>query len=262
MCDVVLSDLLPEHEAIAYDLLENELKFTDKQIKELRRCRDNHDKNTASEFNWSVYGLGIKAERPNRIFHWDRIPDEQYKALDCPVYIGCDWGTSDPWAIGEAKYYDGALYVHELNYLSENQWRERLSLTELSQIQAEDAGKDDTIGIVSWLFSKLGISKTIPIVTDTNRPLKGALLRRKGYRAIPALKAPGSVLDGIDILLGLKVYYTASSKNIEHEQENYSRKVDKYGVIEEEPEDCDNHHMDQIRYLVLYLVSIGVIKRF
>jgi len=75
------------------------------------------------------------------------------------------------------------------------------------------------------------------------------------------LKPPGSILDGIDLLDNLEVFYTDCSKNIEYEQENYSREVDKYGVVQDEPEDCDNHLMDPTRYIVLWLQKLGVIKK-
>lgn len=244
-----------------YDMVLNPNNYGEIEIKELSRCRENHAKNTANEYNWSVYGLGIKAEKPNRIFNWARVSIEDYYKIDSQRYYGCDWGTVDPWAIAEAKYYDGNLYLHELNYDSENQWRERLGVTELTQINAVDSGREDKVGIVTWLFSKLSIPKDRPVVCDTNRPIKGAALRNSGWQAIPALKVPGSIIDGIDELSNLKVFYTSSSANIEYEQENYSREIDKYGVVQEEPIDCDNHQMDVARYIVLHLISIGVIKR-
>ena len=41
---------------------------------------------------------------------------------------------------------------------------------------------------------------------------------------------------------------------------NYARKVDRYGVILEEPEDANNHLMDAIRYVSMFLLREGVIK--
>jgi len=56
------------------------------------------------------------------------------------------------------------------------------------------------------------------------------------------------------------VYYTASSKNLKYEQENYRRKVDRYGIVLEEPEDTNNHLMDTARYGAEFLRSQGIIK--
>lgn len=252
---VVVDKLITEHEAKAYDLITNPLKFTDKQLKELSRCRENEAKNSANDFNWCVYGLGTKAEKPHRIFHWEEVNVETYKALKVPHYIGVDWGAVDPWGILEVKYYDGALYLHELNYASENEIRGRLTVTELAQINAAEEG------LVTWLFGKLGIDQKVPVICDTNRPLKIAWLRRSGYHAFPANKVAGSIEDGIDMLQNIKVYYTSTSENLKYEQENYSRKVDRYGVVLEEPEDIDNHLIDPTRYVAQYLAGRGILKR-
>jgi len=99
------------------------------------------------------------------------------------------------------------------------------------------------------------------IVCDNNRPLKIIALRNAGYEyAIAAVKGAGSIIDGISLLSGLKVYYTASSTNLKYEQENYSRMVDRYGIVLEEPEDNNNHLMDPARYGAEFLRSQGIIK--
>jgi len=259
--DVVLSGLISAEEAKTYDLLINRLSFTTKQLKELLRCRENHDKNSASNFNWQVYGLGVKSERPNRILHFKEISLENYLKLDYDIIVGVDWGAVDPFGIVEAKYNDGNLYLRELNYHSENKIREKISATERIQINA-DSSDEVAIegGIVTWLFKKLGISKKVPIICDTNRPLKIASLRRAGYNALQANKPKDSIVDGIDLLSNLNVYYTSDSENLKIEQENYSRKVDRYGIIMEEPEDNNNHLIDPTRYIALYLKIIGKIK--
>jgi len=115
-------------------------------------------------------------------------------------------------------------------------------------------------GLVVWMFEKLGINKKRPVICDTNRPMKIAALRRKGYTAEGANKVKGSINDGISLLENLKVHYTKSSVNIKYEQENYSRKTDRYGIVQEEAEDMDNHSIDATRYIALYLQIKGVIK--
>jgi PBSX family phage terminase large subunit len=253
-CAIVEQKLLQESEAKEYDLVKNPLNFTERQVKELSRCRENENKRSANDFNWCVYGLGLKAERPNRIFHWDEISYDEYKAISSPITIGVDWGAVDPWGIIEVKYYDGALYLHELNYASENQLREKLTISELAQISGAEEG------LVSWLFGRIGIDTRNPVVCDNNRPLKIAALRRAGWLAIPAVKGTGSIVDGIDLINNIQVYYTSNSENLAYEQENYSRKVDRYGIVLEEPEDIDNHLMDPVRYVAQFLQGKGVIK--
>lgn len=248
--------LLTEAEAREYPVSVNPANLPEPTLTDLMRCQDNERKRSASEYMWSVYGLGEKAERPNRIFHWQEIALPDYQALDVPTYYYSDWGAVDPWAIGEVKYYDGALYARELNYDSENTIRGRVGVTERSQIGEEENG------IVSWMFTNLGIPYDSLVLCDNNRPMKILSLREAGWEyAVAVEKAGRSVIDGIDLLNNLRVYYTSDSTNIRYEQENYSRKVDRYGIVLEEPEDINNHHMDGIRYVGNYLQLSGVITK-
>jgi len=209
---------------------------------------------------WHVYGLGIIGTNPNRIFFWNEIPDADYHKLVSKKYYGVDWGTVDPWGIIEAKYYDGAIYLHELNYLSENQIKESLSPRELQSLHNPEDQENQTL--VKWYFNKLGIEKKSYVICDTNRPMKILALHQAGYNyAVEAPKPPGSIIDGIDLLSEIKVYYTSSSANLRYEQENYSRQVDRYGIVLEEPEDLNNHLTDPARYVALFLVLMGIIKR-
>ena len=228
----------------------------------------NVDNGTANEMKWLIYGLGLKAENPNRIFNWKQIDDAEYHKLNVPVYVGVDWGKVDPFGILEVKYLDGCLYLHELNYASENEIRATLSDEDRGIVKKAEQQEDsdivaEQIGIVYYVFSKmLKIKQSTPIICDNNRPIKIAMLRRMGFDAHEALKPKGSILDGIDVLDNLKVYYTKSSKNIEQEQEDYTRKTDKFGNVEEEPIDANNHTIDPARYVASHLVKLGIIKSF
>lgn len=256
MCQIVTDKLITEQEAKVYNITENPLNLNEKQIKELSRCKENERKGSASQFNWAVYGLGIKAEKPNRIFHWTEIPDDEYNKIDAKKYYATDWGTVDPWGIIEAKYYDGALYLHELNYKSENEWRASLLPTEIEQVEAMDEG------LVKWLFTKLNIPKKAVNVCDDNREMKIIALRQAGYDyAIKAAKGPGSILEGVSLLQSIKVFYTSSSKNLEYEQENYEWETDRYGIQSEIPVDRDNHLIDPTRYIATFLKLQGIIKK-
>ena len=255
LCDAVTSKKLTEQHARKYDIISNPVELTTKQIKELSRCINNEETNSANEFNWMVYGLGLKSEKPNRIFFWNKITYQDWLQLEAPVYYGVDWGAVDPMGILAAKYYDGGLYLHELNYSSENEIRERLSSTERHQI----AGSDE--GIITWLFNKLGIPQDAVIICDNNRVMKIRALRNSGWEyAIAARKAPGSIIDGIDGLNSITVYFTQESINIDYEQENYERNIDRYGIVLEEPKDENNHLMDPTRYVYQYLQEEGIIK--
>jgi phage terminase large subunit len=215
----------------------------------------NNVKSKYYQNKWQIYGLGKIGSNPNRIFFWNSCTVEAYQNFEAPVYYGVDWGTVDPLAMIEAKYTDGRLFIRELNYKSENQIRESLSTAMNKKLQDQDEG------LIKWLFAQKDINRDRPIICDNNRVEKIKALRSMGFDyAIRATKTKGSILDGIDILNGLEVYYTQDSKNIDNEQKNYSRVIDRYGVVLEEPEDKNNHLMDAVRYIVLFLRKEGIIK--
>lgn len=204
---------------------------------------------------WHIYGLGKTGSNPNRIFTWDEIPDIEYHKIPEKKYYGTDWGVVDPWGVLEAKYHDGCLYLHELNYASENMITASLTPTERMQVQSSEEG------LIKWNFERIGVDKKREIVCDDNRPMKVAALREGGYDyAFTAAKGPGSINEGIDLLQKLKVFYTASSKNLKYEQDNYARQTDRYGIVLEEPEDKNNHLIDPARYIAIYLRQEGIIK--
>jgi len=238
----------------------NSLKLTDTDIFHIHNALQNEYNSTADAWMWSVYGLGEKAERPNRIFHFNEIPDSEYFNLDKPIYYGCDWGKVHNMGVIEVKTYDNDIYVHEINYDSENTMQSNLTATERRQI---DKNKEE--GFIEWLFkNKWQLPYNRPIVCDNNRKHKIIALREIGYDyAIACRKFPGSLLDNIDILTNLNVYYTKSSVNFKYEQENYSRKVDKRsGEVLEEPEDANDHLMQPLSYVVRNLYDNDVLTKF
>lgn len=215
----------------------------------------NISQGTANEWMWKVYGLGLKAEKPNLIFNnWKKCTSEFYNKLEKKEYFACDWGKSDPWAIVGMKVYDGSLYFKEYNYLSENKWREQMDKSDNQKLGVDIEG----LGIVQWLFNRIDIPKNASIDCDHNKLEKIAMLRRCGYeQAKIAIK--GKILEGIDILHNLQVYYTDDSENMEYELENYEWELDRYGILLEEPVDKDNHLMDCCRYLAKRARAEGLI---
>jgi PBSX family phage terminase large subunit len=244
-----------KNEAYQYDTAANLLNLEPGAVRELERCKLNELKKSGNEFKWDVYGLGMKAENPNRILNFKEIPDIEYLKLVAPEYYGTDWGAVDPMGVISVKYYDGALYVHQINYKSENNIRESLTETERKQIENHQEG------LIVWLFNKWGVDKSRPNICDNNRISKIVALRNSGYDyAVECRKWKGSIIDGIDLLNGLTVYFTSSSTDLKYEQENYQRKVDRYGIVMDEPEDKDNHLIDPLRYVAQFLQSEGVIR--
>lgn len=204
---------------------------------------------------WRVYGEGEIGSTEGRIYYWKQIDYNEYLKINKPVIYGCDWGMVDPFAVVEVKYHDGNLYVHEINYKSENEIRQGLTGTELMQI---NASQDD--GLVTWLFNKFGIQKNKKIICDSNRPTKIFSLRNAGWEYAKAIGGKSKLIDRIGMLQSLNIYYTSTSKNIEFEQMNYCYDKDKFGNTLEEPQDKNNHTIDAITYAVQELFNDGVIK--
>lgn len=212
---------------------------------------------------WRVYGLGEVGQVEGRIYDWKPVTLDSYLKIDKKPYYGCDWGKVDPFAVVEVKYHDGNLYVHEKNYESENEILRQLSPEKLNVIKSKDTVLPDgsiAEGLIPWLFTTIGVPQSANIYCDNNRPNKIISLRRAGWEYAVAVGGKSKLLDRIDMLQGLNIFYTDCSKNIEMEQENYSYSKDKFGVIQEEPLDQDNHTIDAIAYCVQKLFDNGVIK--
>lgn len=258
-CYLVEELKMTREQVLLYDYLANPNNIENKYLIEAKRCIRNEEQRSADSFKWAVYGLGEKAEKPNRIFNWEMIEDSEFDKVDAKIYYGTDWGTVDPWAIVRAKYFDGCLYVDELNYDSENIIRATLKTQMLQEIDKDES--DANIGLVKWMFTKkLDIPKSATIVCDNNRPKKIEALMNIGFNAIPTIKKANSIVDGISLLQEVKVFYTKRSDNIREEQENYSWDTDRYSLTTESPEDSNNHTIDTIRYIWHFLVSMGYAK--
>jgi len=240
--------------------LDNEFLSEEEQNEILRYKQKGYDA-TGQVINqywanmWQVYGLGKIGQVEGRIYNWKTIDYIEYLNIDKQTYYGCDWGLVDPFAIVEVKYHDGNLYVHELNYKSENELRKNLTTTELHQI---NANQDE--GLVSWMFTKLNIPKDKIIVCDSNRPTKIIALRRSGWEYAISVGGKTRLIDRIGTMQGLNVYYTSTSKNIEFEQENYSYQKDRFGVTLENPEDGNDHLINAIEYIAQKLFEMNIIK--
>ncbi len=202
-----------------------------------------------------IYLGEIRDHSEHRIFKWKPVSFEEFNAIQATTYYGVDWGKVDPWGIVAAKYHDGRLFVHELNYSSENETMDNLSQTQILALREHEEG------LVKWMFEKLNIPKDAIIVCDNNRREKVRALRVAGWEsAITARKGSGSIIDGIYSLSQLEVFYTKGSSNIEMEQLLYSWEVDRYGLPTEKPTDKNNHTIDPIRYIVQFLITQGVVN--
>lgn len=187
---------------------------------------------TANTYMWQVYGLGLKAEKPNKIYHnWKVIPDAEFDSLQYSSFYGMDFGLSSPSAMVEMKFDgDKSFFIKEILYKPLNQMQGTLS-TELDNLK---------------------IPKHIEIICDVGNELNKTemqKLRNSGYNVLPAMKGAGSILSGIETIQKSTIYYTKSSKNIENEYETYSWRIAQ-GVQLDEPEQTDDHLLDAMKYVI------------
>lgn len=193
---------------------------------------ENIQKGTADLYKWSVYGLGEKSEKPNRIYNgWKKILLTEFEEAPYNNYYGLDFGAARPTALVDVKY-DGkkSFLLNQKVYLPANEMGCTLSET----------------------LKKIGINKKIPIICDSAEPDSINELRLNGFNAIPAIKGPGSVNAGIKFINNFNMYYTDTSTAIEEEYEEYEWEIVS-GVNLDRPLKRNDHIMDAIRYCTSYL---------
>ncbi len=203
-----------------------------------------HKKNvkegTANEWMWLVYGLGIGAEKPNKIYHgWKRISRKEYAGLPYEENFGLDFGTANPTACVGVKWDgDNTIFIDEKIYLAMNQ-----SLKPLHELLGEFLGNDDLL------------------VCDSAKKTYITELRQHGFKAVAARKGQDSVNWGIEVVQSFNIYVTTRSQNIWEEYSTYSWDLDRYNKPTDKPLKKDDHIMDAIRYIITYLyIYYGITK--
>lgn len=191
----------------------------------------NIEQKTASDYLWTVYGLGLKAEKPNRIFKgWETMSEKLFFDLPYPMYYGMDFGLSAPSTVVAMKFDgDKTFFFHELLYNPMNKMQ----------------------GTLSEELINLGIDKRLELICDSSNEInetEGRKLKNSGFNVIFALKGKGSVKSGIELLQKKTVIYTSTSSNLESEYEQHSWRVVQ-GLQLDEPEQGNDHAIDACKYV-------------
>jgi phage terminase large subunit len=184
---------------------------------------------------WLVYGLGLGAEKPQRIYRsWEKITKEEFKELDYESYFGLDFGTSKPTACMEVKYDgDAAFYIREAFYKPLQDIDK--SLANIFKTKIKNYKKGESL-----------------VVADSAKQSYIDLLAEVGHMIVGATKGAGSVETGISIIQKLKIYYVPSP-GLSEEYESYSWTIDRYEQPTDVPVKKDDHLMDALRYIIMYL---------
>lgn len=175
---------------------------------------------------WKVYARGMTGNVTGLIYpDWTRIPDDQFP-WDEPPFGGLDFGyTNDPTAGVRIARIGESIFIHELCYTPG-----------LTPIQTKQ------------LFFASSFTSSTPVYCEHDPDIVSQL-RRLDVLALPARKGPGSISAGITKIKEYKVFYTASSKNLEIERQRYIWiKNPDTGVNTNTPIDAYNHLLDACRY--------------
>ena len=190
---------------------------------------------TANKYMHDVYCLGIKSEKPDKIYNgWTTISTDDYDSLPYIEYNGLDFGTARPTAMVGVKY-DGArtIYVKPKLY----------------KPAKTDSG---IIKLITDLHESGELNKTQLIVADSAKQTYINLIRNKGFLIVGAQKGTDSVSGGIGIVQQLKIVYVPD-KDFEEEYDTYSYILDRYNKATDVPIKKDDHYLDALRYIVTYL---------
>jgi PBSX family phage terminase large subunit len=199
----------------------------------------NIQQKTADAYMWNVYGLGLKAEKPNRIFKgWKTLSDKDFYKLPFQVYYGLDFGLSAPTSLVAMKF-DG----------DENYFFKEILYKPLNDIK----------GSLTDEFESLGIEKHVQIICDSGNEFnkeESRKLKNAGYNVIQAKKGSGSISAGIETMQKSKIHYTTDSLNIENEYENYSWKVWQGIQMDVPEENGDDHALDAMKYVISWFTKV------
>jgi len=177
---------------------------------------------TADDYNWSVYGLGIRSAPEGIVFklvtYVDEFPD------DCEqVIYGLDFGyTVNPSALVRVGVKGMNLYLQKLLYYP-----------------------FDNAGSLAPFLIRL-VPEQANIWADSADPAMIADLRRMGVRVLAVKKFEGVSEYGIDMLKRFKIHII-NDQDFRREQENYKYQVIN-GIKLNKPVKRYNHLWDATFY--------------
>lgn len=236
--DVVLSGLISYADAYSYDKEANTLLFTEPQIKNLKRALFNEIEGTQNDYMHLVYALGMKAEKPNKIYSgWNVIDLQDYIDLPYNEYFGMDFGKVAPTALVGVKY-DGnkTFYINPKMYKPMQEMAQGLPTELLKHIEKKDV-----------------------LIVDPADKENRLDLQRNGFNVLKANKIADNGVSGqIAIVQKFNIYYVYN-EHFEDEYENYEWEVIN-GVNLERPLKENDHMIDATRYCLVWLCRYLSIK--
>lgn len=185
--------------------------------------------NESDRYYYEVYTLGNWGVLGKAIFrNWETRDLSSLIPTFDKIYNGLDFGFSeDPNALIRVYIDQSAkeLFVFAEFY---------------------KAGMHDD-ELADYLTATIG---TEYVTCDSSQPKSIADLRRRGVRAISAIKGPDSVNFGIRFLQGYKIIVHTGCVHFRNEISTYHWSEDRYGNALQRPVDKNNHLLDALRYAV------------
>lgn len=182
-------------------------------------------------YRYRVYCLGMTGQVDGLVYtNWQQI-NELPPLEECKWRtFGLDYGfQNDPTTLVEVRYAHGELFL-----------KEHIYKTGMTNMDITDTIK--TFGFQNEL-----------IVADSAEMKSIEEMRRLGIINIkPAIKGPGSIMQGISLVQSMKLNVTMDSTNLKTELMNYMWDTDALGHSINKPIDKWNHCMDALRYAVSY----------
>lgn len=177
-----------------------------KEIEGYEPTPENHERGTADERMWSIYGKGQVFKGKEIIYpEWDTYKGtiEEYDN----IFYGVDWGFNHPLACTEVIVNGRDLYLREIVY---------------------ERGLSDMTKVSEPLLQEKAMQEgETYVVCDSSEPRSINALIQLEIPAMAVKKPPGSVLDGIRKCQSYRIHVHEESTNIQNELNNYKWKVDK-----------------------------------
>jgi len=207
---------------------------------------ENINEGTASEWHWSIFGLGIEASKPGCVYtNWSETTDWPSKMACTRHGYFLDFGFSiDPTALGEAAFFQDTLYLRELVY--------ETGLINLVRVTNPE------VPSLEGRLKDLGITRDDFITADAAHPdlineLNIANFHVYGVPKTKNVGAEGWVLTGIKKTQAQKIKVFRSSINLIKEFNNYTWKRDPRTDIQlNKPIGDFNHLLDGVRTWVMH----------
>lgn len=176
---------------------------------------------------YRIYALGEWGSLGNLIFsNWSKEDLSDIIPSFDNIYNGVDFGFSqDPTAFIRS-YYD----------------KKKKTIYIFDEFYEKEVFTDD---LADYLLLQL---KGDIVTCDSSEPRSIADLKRRGVKAIPAKKGPGSIEHGIKWVQSNKIVVHDKCINTIKELSSYKWKEDKDGNVLPKPVDMNNHLIDALRY--------------